>query len=1226
VPGVAPRVPILYLAPWVDYGGSDKGTIDWFRWLDRDRFAPSLITTQPSANRRLVETLPYAEEVWALPDLMLGDAFPRLILDFIDSRNVRLLHIMNSRLAFELLPDLAVLPRPPLVVVQLHVEETDRSGYVRYVTSRYGNLVDAFSLSSEHLAATIVRDYAIPRSRCHVIPTGVDADGEFDPDRVTPIDGLAAGPLHVLYPGRLVDQKDPLLMVDVVAASRERGADVVVHVVGEGPLESAVRARAEELNVSAALRFHGPSREIARWFAASDALLMTSTFEGVPYVVYEAMAMKVPVVAPALPGNRALLAGGGGDLIERRDDVAAYADALVRLAQDPYHRAGVGECGRQRVLADLSVKRMADEHGALYGRLLAGKEAIGEAGLSEAGDDTSMQIRAHGPATNGAAVATPLRLRTRPTRERALVSVIVPCFNHGRYLPATLRAIQDQQYEPIEVLVVDDASTDPETRQIVDEIENGGNGVRVLEMPRNGGPAAARNAAIDQAKGRYILPVDADNLLLPDAISTMVDQLEAAGEHVGYIYPSLQYFGTRDDFFQAPAFNLYALLRGNYADTCSLLDREIFDAGIRYGDIRLGHEDWDFVLNLAARGVYGEPARAPTLLYRKWGFTRSDTVEYAHAAFHETVRDAHPELFADDPRRVIKARWAPAVSIIALDPCPPPGEALDRLLARLERQRCIDAELLIGSELELPEPTRGAALRRIPAGHGRDGPERLAVGVEQARGRWIVVCEGTGSSLLADPAFVEKLLRVFRSKHDLEVIAFGDVGNRVPWSLLPEDRPVPRAHAIAWRPEAASKLPETVLVPPGGEVNALARTFFYRRVPVQWRHAPAPKTAASPGPPTGATMQLREPAAPAERAERKLRIAAIPDLPGLPEGWVRRWKYEVAWLPPETEYLCRHRQGDDYMVSTSRLPPSDWALDRYLGAVRRFHFPGTAALVETDDGYRVDPEAPSQDEEVIGYLEEAPLPLFDAVGLARVRATGQLTLVSGEDDAIRDRVDVLQHLGFIEPVPIAPRRPPDTQRLFGVVGLMRAVGPKQHEYCLGEFPSGESVGELGALLIEPQIDTIPAWLTSSGFLRTPEHDSVPPRPDARTTARWALAPLSWRDVNDRRARLRALVGRARDGARRIRGFSLPPRTVSLEPDAYLFAEDGPGRLPLYASLHPVTGDQLLSCYPLEGPSMGYGAPMLLGYLLDVRPTTQSKVLNWRAIPWASRFGWTARWE
>ena len=47
------RIPILSLAPWVDYGGTDKGTIDWFRWLDRDRFAPSLVTTQVNLNRRV---------------------------------------------------------------------------------------------------------------------------------------------------------------------------------------------------------------------------------------------------------------------------------------------------------------------------------------------------------------------------------------------------------------------------------------------------------------------------------------------------------------------------------------------------------------------------------------------------------------------------------------------------------------------------------------------------------------------------------------------------------------------------------------------------------------------------------------------------------------------------------------------------------------------------------------------------------------------------------------------------------------------------------------------------------------------------------------------------------------------------------------------------------------------------------------------------------------------
>ncbi len=158
------RVPILYLAPWVDFGGSDKGTIDWFRWLDRDRFAPSLITTQPSPNRRLVEVAPFAEEIWALPECMSGRQFPGFIFDFLHTRAVRLVHIMNSRLAYELLPDLICLDEPPAVVVQLHVEEPDRSGYVRYVATRYGNLVDAFSVSCRHLAAAL-EGYEIPRAR-----------------------------------------------------------------------------------------------------------------------------------------------------------------------------------------------------------------------------------------------------------------------------------------------------------------------------------------------------------------------------------------------------------------------------------------------------------------------------------------------------------------------------------------------------------------------------------------------------------------------------------------------------------------------------------------------------------------------------------------------------------------------------------------------------------------------------------------------------------------------------------------------------------------------------------------------------------------------------------------------------------------------------------------------------------------------------------------------------
>ena len=76
----------------------------------------------------------------------------------VESRGVRVVQIMNSRLGYDLLPDMSCLPEPPAVVVQLHAEEPNRTGYVRYVTRRYGNLIDAFSVVSENLKQTIV-DY-----------------------------------------------------------------------------------------------------------------------------------------------------------------------------------------------------------------------------------------------------------------------------------------------------------------------------------------------------------------------------------------------------------------------------------------------------------------------------------------------------------------------------------------------------------------------------------------------------------------------------------------------------------------------------------------------------------------------------------------------------------------------------------------------------------------------------------------------------------------------------------------------------------------------------------------------------------------------------------------------------------------------------------------------------------------------------------------------------------
>ena len=425
---------------------------------------------------------------------------------------------------------------------------------------------------------------------------------------------------------------------------------------------------------------------------------MTSRFEGVPYVVYEAMAMGLPIVAPALPGNTELLGAGDPGLVADREDAGAYAERLAALAGDEDERRRVGAEHRRRATGELSVRAMADAHGALYDELLARRPA---------------------PRRERWQRSEPVRLPLRPRGGTPLVSVVIPCFNHGRYLTGCVDHVRAQTWPEVEIVVVDDASTEPDTRAVLADLERAGD-VRVIHQPVNGGPSRARNAGIDASRGRYVLPVDADNLLLPDAVERLVEQITEAGESVGFIYPNLEYFGTRRDTFEAPPYNLYSLLFSNYCDTCSLVDRSVYEAGIRFAeDIVLGHEDWDFALQLADRWIEGEPARGPVVRYRKHGFTRSDAVEHGAAAFHDEIRDRHPSLYghatawgrmgpADDPPVAIKARWSPGLSVIALEPADPATEAGQRLSARLARQTAGDAEVILRSD------------QRVARGPGRD--------------------------------------------------------------------------------------------------------------------------------------------------------------------------------------------------------------------------------------------------------------------------------------------------------------------------------------------------------------------------------------------------------------------------------------------------------------------------------------------------------------------------
>ena len=190
------------------------------------------------------------------------------------------------------------------------------------------------------------------------------------------------------------------------------------------------------------------------------------------------------------------------------------------------------------------------------------------------------------------------------------LSIIIPSHNHGAFISDAIASARNQSFGPSDVVVVDDGSTD-DTESIV----RGIGGVTYI-WQENKGVAAARNAGLRTATSRYVIFLDADDLLDAGFAEACFEALASTG--ACFAYPSVQFFGNDTRTFPARPYELDKLRWHNFIPVTALVDREQ-TSGVRFdGDIRLGcWQDWEFFLHLAALGRRGEPASNAVLYYRK---------------------------------------------------------------------------------------------------------------------------------------------------------------------------------------------------------------------------------------------------------------------------------------------------------------------------------------------------------------------------------------------------------------------------------------------------------------------------------------------------------------------------------------------------------------------------------------------------------------------------------
>ena len=181
------------------------------------------------------------------------------------------------------------------------------------------------------------------------------------------------------------------------------------------------------------------------------------------------------------------------------------------------------------------------------------------------------------------------------------VSVIIPCYNQGKYVSDAINSVLAQTYKDIEIVIVNDGSTD-NSNEIIKTFADKYKNILFFDENKNKGVINARNMAIEAANGEYILPLDADDTIEPTYIEKAVKILNE-NPNIGIVYCKARMFGIKNKYWDLKDFDKSNILYDNCIFCSALFRKKDFIKVGKYKDYMLyGCEDYDLWLSFIEQG------------------------------------------------------------------------------------------------------------------------------------------------------------------------------------------------------------------------------------------------------------------------------------------------------------------------------------------------------------------------------------------------------------------------------------------------------------------------------------------------------------------------------------------------------------------------------------------------------------------------------------------------
>jgi len=304
----------------------------------------------------------------------------------------------------------------------------------------------------------------------------------------------------------------------------------------------------------------------------------------------------------------------------------------------------------------------------------------------------------------------------------AKVSIIIPCYNLAQYLPQAIQSALAQDYDNVEVIVVDDGSTDNSLavalgyKEMVDGQHAASPTMKVISQ-ENMGLSYARNTGINVSTAEpheFILPLDADDWIDPSYLKKTVPLMQ--GTRVAVVGTLVACFGIKDYIWRTYSPTLEQLKTDNSIPVCSLIRRSVLQevggynpALSGYDKEHIGYEDWNLWLDIAERGWRFVIVPEPLFHYRE----RPDSMHRKTSTPNRQkliarIKSLHPDLWPVEAAAAILPPEQPA----APRPTPPPPTMEQKMASPARKAQTAQVyRAASGALLGHVKPSQGALYR-----------------------------------------------------------------------------------------------------------------------------------------------------------------------------------------------------------------------------------------------------------------------------------------------------------------------------------------------------------------------------------------------------------------------------------------------------------------------------------------------------------------------------------